>query len=201
MKLPQLENPQRYRGLYIYDFGDWTAVGYTAEEIATLLESEAYRDGRAYKIHRALPDGQMELRGVSLDRFRLESGMLFYGRDLEASRADFESLLAAADQTPVPCRAFVHLADRGAGLGIDRFVTALVYPAESEDEIGHWLLEIDFQPSGLAEGGPSHVSNYYEDQKTVIDRKQIWSQPAIPSRSTEELLASVRQPVQRRLGA
>ena len=39
MKLPELSSPARYQGLYVFDFGEWTAVGYTAEEIAALLET------------------------------------------------------------------------------------------------------------------------------------------------------------------
>ena len=33
MKLPALKNPELYQGLYVFDFGDHTAVGYTAEQI------------------------------------------------------------------------------------------------------------------------------------------------------------------------
>ncbi len=79
MILPHVDNPPRLCGLYVYDFGDWTAVGYTAEEIAILLDDVTCRGGTVYKIHRATPDGRMELRGVSPRRFNLESGMFFHG--------------------------------------------------------------------------------------------------------------------------
>ena len=46
MKLPQLTDPDRYEGLYVFDFGEQCAVGYTASEIAVLLESERYRNGK-----------------------------------------------------------------------------------------------------------------------------------------------------------
>ena len=105
MNLPHVKDPQRLRGLYIYDFGDWAAVGYTAGEVAILLEDERYGGGKVYRIHRAWPDGQMELQGVSAERFRLESGMFFHRTDLELARADFEALRSAADKTPPPCRA------------------------------------------------------------------------------------------------
>ncbi|MBM4025140.1 MAG: hypothetical protein FJ280_06975, partial [Planctomycetes bacterium] len=64
MKLPRLEKPDRYQGLYVFDFGDHTGVGFTAEEAAELLESERYKEGKVYKIQRAFPDGRMELRAV-----------------------------------------------------------------------------------------------------------------------------------------
>ncbi len=196
MILPHVDNPPRLRGLYVYDFGEWTAVGYTADEIAILLEDASCRGGKIYKIHRATPDGQMELRGVSPERFKLESGMFFNRRELEPARADFEELRAAADKAPPPCRAFLHLSDREID-SPQRFVTALVFPAEYEDEIGHWLTAIGFHGGELAEGGVSHVSNYHEQEKTPLDRQQLWSRPAITSRSPDEVLASVRQAVQR----
>lgn len=197
MKLPSITDAQRLQGLYVYDFGEWTAVGYTAEEIAVLLEEPRYRDGKIYKIHRAWPDGRMELRGVSRRRFQVESGMFFYRQELEPARADFAALRGAAERTPPPCRAFLHLADRSPNAGSLRFVTALIFPAEYEDEIGNWLSAIEFYGGDLAEGGISHVTNYYEEHNEVLERQQLWSRAAIPSRSPQEVLASVRQAVQR----
>ena len=53
MKLPKLQKPDSYVGLYVVDFGDNTGVGFTAQEVAELFESERYKDCKAYKIHRA----------------------------------------------------------------------------------------------------------------------------------------------------
>ena len=197
MKLPELQQADRYRGLYVFDFGEWTAVGYTADEIACLLEHEAYATGKVYKIVRAMPDGQMELRGVSAARFQLESGTLFNRGDRDAAEADFDELVRLADKQGVPCRAFVHLADRGPQEDAARYVTALIYPAEYEDEMARWLDEVRFGGGDLAEAGPSHVSDYYATEKTILRRQQLWSQPAIPSRSADEVLSTVRRAVQR----
>jgi hypothetical protein len=197
MILPHVDNPHRFRGLYVYDFGEWTAVGYTAEEIAILLEHERYRDGKVYKIHRAFPNGQMELRGISPQRFKLESGMFFYHSELEPAQTDFEALRAAAENTPPPCRAILHLVERSIETGPCRYLTALVFPAEYESEIGDWLTAVAFHGGDIAEGGVSHVTNYYGEQKTTLDRQQLWNRPAIPSRSANEVLATVRQAVQR----
>lgn len=199
MKLPQISQPERYRGLYVFDFGEWAALGYTAEEITMLLESERYRDGKVYKIHRAWPDGSLELRGVSGERFQLESGMFFYRATLPAARADYESLASLACTQAPPCRAKLQLADFGSA-GTDqrqRFVVTLIFPAEYEDEIGVWLNEADYQGGDLAEGGISLVTRYYEQEKTILERQQLWSQAAIPARSREEVYASVRRAVQR----
>lgn len=197
MNVPRLDCPERYRGLYVFDYGPWSAVGYTAEEIAILLESEAYRAGQVYKIHRAYPDGRLELRGVSRERFQKESGLFFHRGELGQARSDFQQLVAAAGQEPPPCRAFVHLVDRSIPGQPAAYATALIFPAEYEDEIGNWLLAIDYQGGDLVEGGSSHVTNYYEAQKAILDRRQLWSRPSIASRSAEEVLASVRRVVQR----
>lgn len=197
MKLPELDQPHRYRGLYLFDFGEWTAVGYTAEEVALLLEHEAYRSGKAYRIVRATPDGQMELKGVSPERFQVESGMFFNRNDLAAAREDFVILTRLAQERGAPCRAFVHLADRGPDAELYRYVTALIYPAEYDDDMASWLLAAEYAGGDLAEGGISHVSNYHAEPKIILERQQLWSQPAIPSRSPEQVLSSVRQAVQR----
>ena len=84
----------KYVGLYVFDFGDQVAVGYTADEIAVLLESEKYADGKVYRIHRALPDGTMELQGVPREKFHCEDGLFFYRADDGQARQDLETFLA-----------------------------------------------------------------------------------------------------------
>ena len=197
MKLPALNEPQRYRGLYVFDFGEWTALGYTAEEIALLLESEQYRGGKVYQIVRAQPDGGLELRGVAPERFRLESGLFFNRETLDAAREDFRTLRELAQRTPPPGRAFVHLIDRGAHEGVPRYAVGLIYPAEYEDAVAQWLLASDYAGGDTVEGGPSHVTNYYAEKPAVLEREQLWPASATSSRSREAVYASVRQAVQR----
>lgn len=196
MILPKITQPELYSGLYVFDFGQWTAVGYTAEEVAILLESEDYREGKVYKIQRVTPDGHMELRGISCSRFQLECGMFFYRNDLDLSRADFAELAEVTEQVSPPSRAILYLAERETD-GEARFVTALIYPAECDEEMSRWLTDRRFDGGDLVEGGISHVSNFRHGVKTILERKQLWSQSAIPSRSAEEIRASVRRAVQR----
>ncbi len=197
MKLPRLDEPDRYRGLYVFDFGEWSAVGYTVEEVTRLLESETYRHGHAYKIVRAQPDGTLELRGVPHTRFQAESGTFFNRGERATAQADFTELCRAADTQPPPCRAFVQLAERPPAEGVPPYVTALVYPAEYEDDIARWLLDRDYAGGDTVEGGISHVTNYYAEAHTVLDRRQLWTQSTLAARSAEEVLASVRRAVQR----
>ncbi len=197
MKIPTLDEPQRYQGLYVYDFGEWTAVGYTADEIAVLLESEQYRGGKVYRIVRISPDGQFELKGVSAERFQAESGTFFNRDDRATAEADFEHLRALGQEGSLPCRAVLHLADRGELEGVYRYVTALIYPAEYDEDVARWLIDRQYAGGDLAEGGISHVSNYYAQEKTVLAQEQLWSQSAQPSRMPDEIFATVREAVQR----
>jgi len=193
MKLPELDKPDRYTGLYIFDFGDHTGVGFTAEEVAELLESERYREGKVYKIHRAYPDGRLELKGVPAETFQLESGMVFYSTTSEVARADFKRLVDTAIEATPPCRAKVHLARYGE----ERLAVAFVYPAEYEDEVSAWLLATGYQTAGVAEGGIGVVERYYRDAPEILEQHQLFGTSERISRTGDALLVSVRQAVQR----
>jgi len=193
MKLPQLDKPDRYTGLYIFDFGDHTGVGFTAEEVAELLESERYRDGKVYKIHRAYPDGRLELKGVPAETFQLESGMIFYSNTAEAARDDFKRLVAAAVQVSPPCRAKVHLVRYDEA----KFGVAFIYPAEHEDEISAWLTRRPYGTAGLVEGGTGVIEQYYQQAPEILERHQLFGTSEEISRTGDELLVSLRRAIQR----
>jgi hypothetical protein len=193
MKLPKLEKPDRYQGLYVFDFGDHVGVGFTAEEVAELLESERYRDGKVYKIHRAYPDGRLELKGVPAERFQLEAGMFFYCHDEATARADFKRLVNLAVRAAPPCRAKVQL----ARYADDRYAVAAIYPAEYDDEISSWLLEGEYRTAGEVEGGVGAVERYYQAKPEILDRHQLFGAGETVSRTGEELLVSTARAVQR----
>ena len=193
MKLPKLQNSDKYVGLYVFDFGDNTGVGFTAQEVAELLESEKYKNGRVYKIHKAYPDGRLELKGIRSEIFQLETGMFFYETLLDTAKGDFKGLVNLAVTTAPPCRAKVHL----AGYSEDKFVTALIYPAEYDDEISYWLIEGRYKTKSAAEGGIEAVQRYYKDNPEILERHQLFEKSALESRSGQELLANVKLAVQR----
>jgi hypothetical protein len=193
MKLPELQKPEKYVGLYIFDFGDHVGVGFTAEEVAELLESEKYKDGKVYKIHRAYPDGRLELKGVLAETFQLEVGMFFYSGDLETARRDFKGLVHLAVCSAPPCRAKVHLAKYGD----EKYAVALIYPAEYDDRVSSWLLEGNYKTSGAAEGGIEAVQRYYDHNAEILDRHQLFGQSDSMNRTGQELLASLKRAVQR----
>ena len=192
MKLPKLEKPENYVSLYIVDFGENCGVGFTAQEVAELLESEKYKDAKIYKIHKAYPDGKLELKGVRSEIFQLEAGMFFDGSSLETCRGDFERLVALAVAAAPPCRAKVHLAKYAD----DRFVVALIYPAEYDDEISDWLLAGRYKTAGAVQGGTKAVQRYYS-QTEILDRHQLFGSSPFQNRSGEELLACTKLAVQR----
>lgn len=208
MKLPELECPEKYAGLYVFDFGDdQTVVGYTADEIAILLESEQYPDGKVYRIHRALPDGTMELQGIARERFLAEEGMFFHRRELEPARRDFERLDELARQAPPPCRVKVHLATLGKSLAGQAektpgpgqtWMTAMIYPAEYSHEISKWLRDAGYGGGDYVEGGISMVTDYYGMGAGIIDRRQLWPGDGV-SRQADEVLSTTHLPVQRRM--
>jgi len=193
MKLPELEKPGKYVGLYIFDFGDHTGVGFTAEEVAELLESEKYKDGKVYKIYKAYPDGRLELKGVPSETFQLEAGMFFYSSELKTARRDFKELVNLAVKSSPPCRAKVHMAKYED----DKLAVALIYPAEYDDEFSSWLLDGNYKTVGAAEGGVGAVQRYYDRQPEIMERHQLFGQSEAISRTGSELLTSLKMAVQR----
>lgn len=198
MILPHVENASAFQGLYVFDFGEWAAVGYSAEEIAMLLEEPRYAEGKVYRIHRALPDGTMELHAMSRERFSVESGMFFLRSTVDEAQGDFDALCRLAEQTPPPCRAAVRLIERG-GDAAERggYLVALLYPAEYDAEMSGWLLDVDYAGGDTVEGGISAVTALLEDEHSILERRQLWSATSVSSRSREQVLADVRRAVQR----
>jgi len=193
MNITKIENANKYTGLYVVDFGETSSVGFTAGEVAELLESEKYADIKIYKIHGAYPDGKMELKGVPSGIFQLEMGMFFYAGTEGTSEKEYEKLLALAETTLPPCRAKVEFAK----MNEDLYATAIVYPAEYNDEVSSWLIDIDYKTSGAAAGGIEAVTSYYGQKTETIASHQLHAAGAYKSKTGEELLNATRQAVQR----
>ena len=193
MKIPKLQNSEKYVGLYIFDFGEHTGVGFTAEEVAELLESEKYIHSKVYKIHRAYPDGTLELKGVPAQTFQLETGMFFYSNSLESSRRDFKKLVDLSNKITPPCRAKVHLSKYSN----DKYVVALIYPAEYDDEFSSWLLDGQYTTSGAVEGGIGAMQKYFDFEPEILDRYQLFAKSELRSRTGQELLSGLKLTVQR----
>jgi hypothetical protein len=192
MKLPKTDDAGKYVGLYVIDFQGQCGIGYTTEEVATLLESEQFAEVKVYKIHSARPDGTMELAGVPREKFLLESGMFFHYRDDNSGRRDFQAICDWSEKQLPPRRAKLHLA-RSDNL----LLIALIYPAEYEQEIGRWLGDSGFRGSGPVDAGVSQVQKYYQAEYQILEKHQLWPMKSIQARDREELLACVGQVWQR----
>ncbi|MDH4203879.1 MAG: hypothetical protein OEV87_13440 [Phycisphaerae bacterium] len=192
MKLPEVKNADKYTGLYVVDFGDHCGVGFTAEEIAELLESDQFADVQVYKVHRANPDGTMELKGVPRQTFGLEAGMFFYAADEAAAQVDYHRLLAWADEQLPPARCKVHLANAG-----ELFVTALIYPAEFDDAFSRWLLDGNYRTAGQVEGGTGAVERYYDVAEKILERKNLWPASSIEHFHGEALMEATNRAIVR----
>ena len=195
MQLPKLDPQKSYDGLYVVDFGDSAAVGYTAEEVAALLESEQYREVRVYKVHRMHPDGTVELKGVSRRKFEVESAFVFCSRESERALKDFDDLKHLAESDPPPCKARLLCGQLGYQPRYPH-VAALLYPAEYEDEMSAWLLKHDVQAGQAVDAGISHATTVLENLQ-VRQRAQLPCRTWRESRSREEVLRAVGQVIQR----
>lgn len=193
MKLPELKQPDRYVGLYVVDFGETCSVGFTAEEMAEILESEKYNNCKVYKIHRAYPDGRLELKGIRNETFQLEAGMFFYETDPQAAKNDYKNLVKTAVGSAPPCSAKVHLSKYND----QKFVTAIIYPAEYDDEVSGWLIDNDYKTAGAAEGGIGAVQRYYDQKPKILERHQLFGKQTFENRTGEKLLANLKVAVQR----
>lgn len=193
MKLPEIKNSQKYKGLYVVDFGGSSSVGFTAGEVAELLESEKFKDVKVYKIYNAYPDGKMELKGVPSEIFQLEMGMFFYEEDETTANRDYKTLINSAVKTAPPAKAKVHLAKYSD----EKFVTAVIFPAEYNDEFSKWFLDINYKTAGAVEGGIGAAKRYYADAPQIFDRHQLFSADQIESRTGAELLAATKLAIAR----
>lgn len=137
MKLPPLPQPERYVGLFVYDFKTHVSVGYTAVEIRYLRESTEFRDGTAYEIYRVTENGGLELRGALDQRLTAKEAMCFLRRQPGAARTDYDSLVRSADETPLPCSTEIVLAKVYAFDPPE--TSALIYPASVTHLVSGWL--------------------------------------------------------------
>jgi hypothetical protein len=192
MKLPVVNEPSKYAGLYVVDFGDHSGVGFTADEVAELLESEQFADVKVYRIYRANPDGTMEIKGVPHTTFQKESGMFFYAGDEQAARDDFDKLVLWAAKELPPARCKVHLTCWN-----DTFVTAMIYPAEYEDAFSSWLIEGEYRTAGLVQAGPDAVRQYYQHKGEVLEQSQFWPQQSLTQLRGSELMDAAKRAVVR----
>lgn len=193
LKLPALAEPQRYAGLYIFDFGDHVSVGYTAREIGFLLESDEYKSGKVYKIHRAAADGTLEIRGLGRPHFAAEQTMLFVRHDPAAARADFDVLSKQAEDHSPPCPAKLELVELGGSP--PAHATVLIYAAADSQELGAWLNAVGFAGGDFVES--LGAGGVVDRPACTLASRRLDPPPERSSRSYQEVLATTHLALQR----
>jgi hypothetical protein len=195
-RLPRLTDPQRYRGLYIIDFGDGVSVGYLPAEVTTLVASGQFPQMRVYRIHRAMPDGTLDLVSVPMHQFRepRNETMLFLRQYEAEARIDFETLKNYAPGK-FPCPARLQLAE----LPQDDypFTTVLTYPAEYTDAVSQWLLDINYDGGDTVEFGPNKMTSFHQTPPEILEEATLEPTAEQVARPLKELLATRQYAIQR----
>ena len=195
MKLPYMADPERYVGLYVYDFGTHVSVGYTAREIRYLRQSRGYRHGTAYQVYRVNEQGGFELQGTRDERLTARETMGFLRASADAARGDYEFLRRLAERAPPPCNVELSL---GKTLDFDPpFVTALGYPAAATATVANWLEHGGFSGGDHVVAGIEVHARLAGADLVRIDSCRLPTVVDRPDRSVDEVLAAVHQPLQR----
>jgi len=195
VKLPALDQPQRYVGLYVYDFGDHASVGYTAREIRYLRESQSHRHGTAYEIYRATDDGVVELRGTLDERLGACEAMCFLRHDAAQARRDYDAYCESAERHPVPCPTEILLARLYDFEPPD--VTALLYAASAGTAMSGWLTSAGVRAGDVVVGGIDAHAQLVASGGLRIASRQLRTLIDYQDRSAEEVLRTIHLPLQR----
>ena len=195
MKFPPVPHPERYIGLYVYDFRTHVSVGYTAAEVRILRNSPEHADGTAYEIYRVNEREAFELRGTLDERLINWEALAFLRRDEAAARRDYDALLAAARRHPVPAAVDIIRAN------VDEFdpphVTALTYRAAATTAISGWLSTIEFEGGDRVVGGLDVYTQLIGAGGPRLDADRLPAAIDYCDRPATEVLATVDRPLQR----
>ncbi|MFA5864635.1 MAG: hypothetical protein WC975_08090 [Phycisphaerae bacterium] len=193
-KLPLLSDPVKYAGLYIFDFGDHVAVGYTAEEIEFLLADPKSAKGTVYKIYRAYPNGTLEIRGVNPLMWNLSTGLIFWFKDHPEAIEAYEKLKSLASDIGPPGDFDLFLVNKLE----NEFPYALVmrYIREIDDAIAAWLLKINYHAGQHVEAGTKLITQLLANSTELL-RECFDAESFRKSRTRQEVLEATDQPIQR----
>lgn len=192
--LPAISDPSRYLGLFVFDFGDHVAVGYTAGEIDTLRAMPEYRSGTPYQVYRIHENGGFELRGMGGSPLSVREAMCFLRAEGAAARRDYDAIVRAAEKDAIPVEAELRLLRSYSFDPPD--LTALVYPAHASHLISAWLTKTTLSPGDRVEAGSNLVPQLDSGAGLTVKSSQLLS-AATSDRSRQELLDCIHNPLQR----
>jgi len=190
-----MRDARRYAGLYVVQFAHGVSVGYTADEVATLLREPEHREIVVYRVHRVDEVGRFELAGVEArDLGGLES-MIFASRDAAQARRDLATLQRLAADTPLPVGVRAELVDL---IDIDPpHAVCLLYTQPASTMVSDWLMAVGFAGGERVIGGPEAERIRAEAGGEPIASVLLPAQIRHVSRSRDEVLATIHEPLQR----
>ncbi len=195
MKLPPLNAPQRYVGLFVYDFGNHVSVGYTAEEINILRGDPQHAGGTTYRIHRVDQDGTIELQGMTPHSLEGEEALVFASAIRERADADFKAVCTFAETKPLPCHAQLEQVVLPAS---DLpHVVALIYPSHAAVQVSAWLAQAAFEGGDRVTGGIEALVALRSAHPELIQRCELSTCPELAPRTASQVLGTVHLAVQR----
>jgi hypothetical protein len=115
--------------------------------------------------------------------------MFFYASDRITAEREYQQLVHLAIHLAPPTRAKIHLSRYSHG----QYVTALIYPAEYNEEISRWLKDGNYCTAGTAEGGIEAYQRYINQSPQILARHQLWSRSSIEHLTGEDLLEATNR--------
>ena len=195
MKLPPLKDPQRYVGLFAFDFGEWVSVGYTAEEVAILLASEEYAGGKAFQVYRVDDHGNVELIGVTGRELEAEEIIIFARASADRAGDDFGELRRLATAQPPPCNLRLELTDLPE---VDPpHLVAMLFPRHANRPVAQWLSDAGFAGGDTVMAGEHVRRLYHEAGVSPVMSTVLPAAADRRPRAPDEVLATVRELIQR----
>lgn len=195
LTLPPIRDPERYEGLFAYDFGTHVSVGFTAGEILILRQSPEYCGGTALQIYRVNDRGGMELRGIQDSMLLGRDCICFLQSSEMKAREDYDRMVRAARERPLSSTVEARLV-RSYVFSLPN-LTALLFPAWAVDRVGAWLSLLDWSPGDRVISGTEALASMDPGKGLTIDTCSLAARDIVQDRDAEQVLASVSQAFQR----
>jgi hypothetical protein len=189
------ESPIHLVGLYAYDFGPRTSIGYTADEVVLLSQHPEHIGGTILRVQSVDTEGRCALRGVTSIDLSAESAMLFGHGESGAARETYDALVIAAKDDPPSCPVTIEL---GELTGDDAtFGVMLIYRAHSEHMVSCWLTGRSVTCGDRVVGGAGVLGARRSSDWSVESTGHLTCRLGFTTRDAGDVLASVGKPFQR----
>jgi hypothetical protein len=194
MHLPAIPQPSRYAGLFVIDFGEWTSVGYTADEVHALLGTPEHASARAFRINRIDEEGCIELAGWDARQLPREELIVLACDSPDDAVAVFDAIRRTLDAGPPGVALTLDRSDWPDGDRPD--VVVLRFAQHASTQVCAWLSAIALPAGTLPSGGADLLPGYLATAR-VLTTAHMAGPDDLRPRPLDVLLRSVRQPLQR----